>query len=626
MKAKYLSNLFFISLFLTACSDYLDVAPDNIATIDNAFTLRSQAEKYLFTCYAYMPHEGYLTESPSYMMGTELNKGNDQHYSITQNINSPYLDYWSCFNRASLWRGIRDCNIFLENVDKVPDLDYTDKLRWISEVQFLKAYYHFYLLRLYGPVPVIDKNQPINAKTEEVRVFRQPVDKVFDYIVDLMDTAITHLPDAIIDENAELGRITKPIALAVKAKILTYAASPFYNGNTDYKSFTNKDGTVLFPQEYDPQKWKIAAEAAKKAIDACEALGYKLYYFEETNQTGQLPDILRSEMNYRTAFTERWNSEIIWGLVNCRSSVTDYQRQAYPRWLDPATLNNTNGKGALTASYNYAELFYSDHGVPIEEDVTYDYDGRFNLKVATEDDRFQIKEGYATAKFNFNREPRFYASIAGDGFIWYGQGHYKLNDLLYVQGKQGQIASAVNVNGQSTGYYIPKFVYYTNVLSTTSDTYVQQNYPWPLFRLSELYLLYAEALNEAEGPTEDVQKYVNLVRERSGLPAVSEAWTTYSKRPDKFKSREGMRTIIQQERQIELCLEGQQFYDLVRWKKALSYYNKPFYGWDVRQETVENYNRLRVMRSVNFQHKHYLWPIKEYDLIINPNLVQNPGW
>ena len=68
------------------------------------------------------------------------------------------------------------------------------------------------------------------------------------------------------------------------------------------------------------------------------------------------------------------------------------------------------------------------------------------------------------------------------------------------------------------------------------------------------------------------------------------------------------------------------FYDLVRWKKALSYYNKPFYGWDVRQETVENYNRLRVMRSVNFQHKHYLWPIKEYDLIINPNLVQNPGW
>lgn len=628
-KIKYIA-LINIVLLTSACNSFLDVVPDNVATIEYAFRMRATTERYLFTCYSYLPQLGNRNTSPVLFGGDELwwvrESWSSNPWQIArgnQNINNPYLDYWN--DTYPLWRGIRECNIFLENIMDVKDVEEFEKRKWAAEVKFLKAYYHFFLLKMYGPIPIVRENIPVSASEEEVRVYRQPVDEVFDYIIELIDEAVQDLPDRVEDENSELGRITLPIAVATKAKILVYAASPLFNGNSDYATYTNKDGTKLFSQDYDPEKWVKALEACKHAIDVCHGLNMELHYFQETNLVRNLPEVLTLEMNARTAFTERWNSEIIWAHTN--NNARDLQVNAMPKTLPAAAVGFGPSEGHIAVPMRITNLFYTKNGVPIEEDVTWAYNNRFDLQQADASDRFQIKEGYITAKYNFDRESRFYANVGFDGGIWYGQGVYDPENAYWLELKLGQSGGKRGfLNHAVTGYHPKKYIYYTNVQSSTSSSYSSTNYPWPMMRLSDLYLLYAEALNEVNGPIEEVFEYLDLIRTRAGLPGVKYAWDNYSRTPDKYQTKEGLREIIHRERAIELALEGQRFWDLRRWKTALEEYNGVISGWDVDQETAEDYYKEKVIFNQTFSLKDYFWPIRQSDLIVNKNLVQSPGW
>jgi len=107
---------------------------------------------------------------------------------------------------------------------------------------------------------------------------------------------------------------------------------------------------------------------------------------------------------------------------------------------------------------------------------------------------------------------------------------------------------------------------------------------------------------------------------------VVESWTAHSRNPNKYTTAEGLQEIIRRERGIELALEGERFWDLRRWKAAPEELNQPISGWDVDQVTAEAYYRERVLYNQTFALKDYFWPIRENDLIVNKNLVQNPGW
>ncbi len=626
---RYISFTIFV-LILSSCN-YLDVVPDNVATVDNAFSMRNTAEKYLFTCYRYMPSHANITNNPAFTAGDEFwfyypflgftAPGWDIAHG-NQNVSDPVLNYWDGVSK--LYIGIRDCNIFLENVDKVPDLDDQERLRWIAEVKFLKAYYHFWLLRMYGPIPIVRENLPISAGVEEVKVKREPVDDCVDYIVQLIDEAAPDLPEVVTDELTELGRITKPIALSVKALVLVTAASPLFNGNNDYTGFTNKDGVALFNTTYQEEKWVRAAEASKEAIGSCDSAGMKLYTFTQGVSQYILSDETKIQMSIRNSVCEKWNSEIIWG--NTNSMAQSVQQNSTPPGLDPVNTGNTSTLGNLAPPIKMAELFYSKNGVPIEEDKTWDYAGRFKLRVATGNEKYQLQPGYTTAALHFDRESRFYADLAFDGGLWYGQGRLDDNNQWPIQCKSGQLQSRVSVNRYSvTGYWPKKLVNFENIIGTGS-TYTIRQYPWPVMRLADLYLLYSESLNEAYGPSEDAYQWINLVRERAGLPTVQESWSQFSKYPDKYKTKEGFREIIQQERLIELAFEGHRFWDLRRWKLAQNELNKPITGWDIEQKDAAVYYRERVLYKQTFLVRDYFWPIKEDNLIVNTNLVQNPGW
>lgn len=613
---------------ITSCQKYLDVVPDNVATLDNAFSTRIEAKKYLFTCYSYMPLDGNVASDPAILGADEewIRKEDVTSYGMAniargdQNIVHPYGRKWE-----TLYKGLRDCNIFLNNIDRVPDIDKSEKLQWQAEVKFLKAYYHFYLLRMYGPIPLIKNNFPINSGIDQVKRFRSPVDSCFNYIIRLIDEAEPSLPLTIYNPVQEMGRITQPIALSFKAKVMVYAASPLFNGNMQEAALKNKDGTQLFGQAYSKAKWDSAVVACKEAIDICKLAGLELYHYQQDVEQYDLSDTIMTQMSIRNSLCERWNSEIIW--ANTQAYVSSIQAQMSPHW-DFTKAGSLPAKGYFNPPLEIAAMFYTNHGVPITEDKTWDYTNRYSLQTAADSDKLYIRKGYTAAHFSFNRGPRFYADLGFDGGIWYGQGEFDDNDFLelyYLETKQGQTNAYSLHSGTLTGFFIKKLISYKNAFGEGND-YAIEPYAWPKMRLADLYLLYAEALNESEGPSEEAYHYINLVRERAGLPTVQEAWGKYSTNPNKYKTPKGLRKIIHRERMIELAFEGQRYWDLRRWKEAPEVLNAPITGWDVNQKDATAYYRRMVIFNQTFGLKDYFFPIMESTLLKNKHLVQNLGW
>jgi hypothetical protein len=200
------------------------------------------------------------------------------------------------------------------------------------------------------------------------------------------------------------------------------------------------------------------------------------------------------------------------------------------------------------------------------------------------------------------------------------------NGMFNIQSKIGQYSGKKQSRLYSiTGYYNKKVVNWNMVVSATSGA-SYESYPWPIMRLSDLYLLYAESLCENNKLTEALP-YLNAIRARAGLPTVEDSWTNHSKFPDKYKNQTGLRDIIHHERGIEMAFEGSRFWDLRRWKTASKELNSAIYGWDIVQESYEDYNNRVLLFNQKFiAPRDYFWPIKEYDIQINPNLVQNLGW
>lgn len=634
MKTKFLKYIATVGLILTSlsCKDFVDVVPDNIAVIEDAFETRDSAEKFLATLYGYMPTFA-STNNPALTGGDEITVNPNVSRNWPGHIMakggqsrvSPKLGYWGNDSVQNLFVALRDCNIFLDNIHLPFDLEAFERDRWIAEAKFLKAYYHFYLMRMYGPIPIIKTNIGV-SEIEAVRVKRDPVDDVTNYIVQLIDEALAEpeLPLVISDIGAELGRVTKPAAAALKARVLVTAASPLFNGNPDYANFTDNDGRKLFNSVLDDAKWTRATTACKEAIDITAEAGHVIY--KHLGADPRWSDSTVVKLDIRGALAEPWNEEVIWG-----ASFSPVSR-GFQSWCQ-AKVNPklTSESRETTQSFwspplNLTETFYSENGVPINEDESYNYTDRFLTSVGDADHRYHIKEGFETANLNFHREPRFYASLGFDGGLWEGHGMEDDESLFVVEGKKGQRAGRQDANRWSlSGYWAKKLVNWESVQSAPGAGWSSDAYPFPIIRLADLYLLYAEALNES-GQISEAYQWIDAVRSRAGLKGVVQSWADHSSLPDKPSSKEGLRSIIQQERMIELVFEGQRFWDIRRWKRAEEFLNAPIRAWNIEGEDTESYYNVISVGNFQFFGRDYLWPISEADIIANGNLVQNPGW
>jgi hypothetical protein len=629
-------------LACSACNSYLDIVPDDgMPSLESAFSLRSVAIRYLSTCYGFMPREGNLDMDYGFITGDELwapydrvtGRWTGNLFNIArglQSANNVYGDDW-----ADIYKGIRVCNTLIEQVGTVPDLPEWEKLQWIAEAKFLKAWYHFHLIRKWGPIPLVRENLSINASVDEVRVSREPVDECFDYVIELLNEAIPDLP-LKVQSRDELGRITKPIAVAMKAKITVFAASPLFNNNTDQATLANTDGTKLFKTDKtDAEKkarWDSAVVACREAIDVCREASMALF----RHQTRvSLNDTILLQLDLRNIITEKWNDEIIWTNNSILGSTDALQYLSSPNLQAAQYPDMPFLLSQIQPPLKIAEMFYTNHGLPIENDRYWDTINPYDLRDGDNSERWYIRRDYTTVKLNFNREPRFHAWLGFDGGIWYGQkpdvNDPLPGDLFWVACRAGGAQQKIGAEaGPVTGYYPKKLVHYQS-RQTGAIGYSTTPYPWPMLRLGDLFLLYAEAINESEGPngahSGEMFQYIDSVRSRAGLPGVKQAWDSdYSDTPGKYNNPDEMREIIQRERLIELSFEGQRFWDLRRWKKAYSEYEKGIYGFKATASRPEEFYQQILLADQKFGIKDYFWPISIGILEQNPNLVQNIGW
>jgi len=619
-----------------SCKKYLNVVPDDVATLSSAFTNANETEAYLFGCYSTLQSLADVRGNAGFSASGEIiwpypltdlttlgGLGGDDGFELMrgfQNETNPILNYWDGYNLGQdMWVAIRRCNTLLANINTPLDLPQYEKTRMIGEAEFLKAYFHYYLLRLYGPIPIIDVNLPTDASASQVRVKRQSVDSCFHYIVNLLDSAASKLPPIIQNVAVEDGRVTSAIALAVKAEVLATQASPLYNGNPDYSPMKGINGESLFSASSDPAKWQAALTACQAALAAANSAGAALYTLRINEPIVHASDSTLELLTIQGAVTDSWNTEQIWTL----NPGFGWQYMASPRVTSDAASNVFAVYSNFSVPIGESELFYTNHGVPITEDVSWDYNNRYTIQNGDSAHFYYIKYGYPSAKGNFYREPRYYADVAFDGSIWFGSGITDDNNANYINAVNGFASRVDNLRYNCTGYWAKKLVPWQTAFGQTS---VQQGYSWPFMRLPALWLLYAECQNEVNGPSATAYQYIDSVRARAGLPGVVASWAQYSNNPGKPASQAGLRAIIHQERRIELAFEGQAGWDLRRWKELQGVMSGPMQGWNVFNKTVQGFYQVTNVFQPLFGLKDYFVPLQTYDLTVDPNLVQNLYW
>jgi hypothetical protein len=623
------------------------------------FADRYAAEKMLASCYWALPRLGFQwSNNPSLMgsMETVLNK--DLRTTATlrlglgeDNATSPIMPYWNSTSSThySLYAAIRDCNTFLDNVEGVVDLPRMDKDRMIAEVLLLKAYMHFNLIRMYGPVCPLRESPPVSESTVGVRVYREKIDDCFDYVLKLINEAIDRnaLPNIIQARATELGRFTKCVALFMKAQALLYRASPLFNGNADYNSLLDpRDNQPYFNPVSNPQHWLDAAEACKEAIKYCEENGYhRLQSIEEYIPNKPISDDYLVMQNFRYAVTKPWTVEQLW-LNSSLRVVGRYYSQGYSEQSDciarfEAYSVSNPAPGRWSVPLQTVEKFYSSHGVPLEEDREWLdgadklYDNRFKPRRSDANYQKWIQIGEESAGMNFDREIRFYASLGFDRGKWYANGNNNMPDnelsCAVVKARYGEYSAGVMTSTgayNATGYW-PKKLVCDETVFTDANSLFQGNMVMPEMRYADLLLMAAEAINETKSqPDAEVWELIDRVRARAGLEGIVESYNTYAAEAyrDKPLTKAGMRTIIPRERAIELAFEGSYHWDVRRWKTAPQELNRLIQGWTLTEKDAEGYYQPATIYSQKFTLRDYFMPVPDADIIKNPLLVQNLGW
>ncbi len=604
--------------------NYLDIVPDETAQEKDAFSDPKAAERFLYTCYSYIPRDNHTQQSIDFLTGDEVvtpfeheafanfPKGN---YTAI----NPQLSYWK-----TLFSGLRSCYMLKKYVGDVPNLPRTKADDYKAQADFLIGYFHYLLIQNYGPTIIIDGVEDTNKPVEDFKG-REPLDKCVDFVVKTLDEAAKKLP--LTRKGDELGLATSVMAKALKGKLLVLAASPLFNGNSEfYTGFNNPDGTPLMPLEYREEKWVKAANACKEAIDLAHSAGIELYY-ATPGALGNIPEPMNMvERNLRFTFIDKDNTkELIWA---------DYRPEGNYDIQSKSAPYATNGKHAYNGTaptLAMVERFLTKNGLPIDKDPEFNYAKRYEVGEFAKDDKHG--EG-KTTKMNIGREPRFYAWITFENGYYEIAGNQGGNSIYsdqYKRGKNGAMLITKIMNGEPQGrngrnndYSPTGYLNKKGVHPKKTPNQFKINYAWPKIRLADMYLLYAEACVETDKMSE-AKTYLNKVRKRAGIPDVETSW---AKVPGATLDKKTMRDIVRQERMVELYLENQNFWDMRRWKLAEKYFGATPMGMNIQANNIEEFSKptpVDVERKFTSP-MNYLMPIPQGDIDKNKNVVQNPGY
>lgn len=641
---------FFAFLTFSSCEDYLDINKYvyDQTTMDSIFLSKARTEQYINGTAALLPDESLLTGS-DWGGGVTLPSGSGSDEAIIPfmlNGNSILYDQitetstkinpWS-----TCYKGIRKANIILANISKNQEITEMESRDYRGRAYFLRAYFYFYLVRLYGPVPIVpdvafDTDIDIAAASFE----RAPYDQCVEKICADFEEAAALLPLERIE--AEQYMPTKGAALAFKARMQLYAASPLFNGNTYYSDWKNSEGVNFISQTEDKSKWAKAAATFKRIIDLNKYELHTVAKMVNDKGTGTLPlpsTVPSANFPDGAGDIDPYKSY---------KSVFDgtYQPYSVKEYIYYATRSDSDDR------LYFPDAIGGNATFSVTQDMIDAYrmaDGR-SYSEATEAEKSYAAVGTSStfaleyqlsgnrAHRDDNREPRYYATIGFNHCIWPGtsfRGTEDLKNREVTYYSDGNAKSSTDNNWRNrTGYTCRKYIHQEDIGHWNST---KKSKVWPLARYAEVLLSYAEALNEmAEGTYTDesgtvvtkdaneIVKYFNQVRYRAGQPGITTADASDYTR---------MKEIVKHEWQIEFAFESRRYWDLRRWKDAYDAYNKPIKGLDVSATsakradfyTVRVWNTEVYMKRM-FSNKMYFWPIDRNVLQKNGKLVQNPGW
>lgn len=619
MKLKYIYILLICLPFSIASCDFLDVSDELSGDLDSyeeVFSNVDSSKRWYANAMSGVPDYSDIFPTSEFTLGIDGDAGLRNPWTcLADEINTPSMSRngmgrtdWNSATEAphrwnKMYRLIRQCNIFLEMAKDIPstgtnaaEITKEQMNEYKANVRFMRAYYHYLLFELYGPIPIVRSSFSLD---DDMDLERATVDEVVEFIDKELTEVAGELHQIPYTEVDYLAVPNKGVALAVRAKLWMYAASPLFNGEyTPALTLKTSDGRPLFPAK-DPSKWQKALDACQDFIDY--AKGY--YDLFKVMKNGQIdPEASLYEL------FQSYNSEVIWATSKTGWGGMDgmtFDRRATP-------VSEPNGLGEIAVLQELVDDFPMKDGLPIKATS---YLPKSPLYV--EDGSKADYNGVQVNKMFIDRDPRFYNTVMFEGRKW----HITNNVIYFHKGSSNDYTKS---KFPISGYLLYKR--FNRTVAKKSPGVSSKFRPSFVFRLADFYLLYAEALNEVEPSNENVLKYVNLVRERAGLPALEKLNPAIA--GDQVLQREAIRM----ERRIELATEGQRYFDTHRWMIAG---NKPgeggeggdFHGLNMAGEEAEFFQRTKCETRIFNPEKHYLFPIPLSEMQKSKGrLVQNPKW
>lgn len=615
------------TLLCTSCEDFLDRQEDENLTFDEIWLSRNYVRQYWLNCMSFLPNfdGSFIGDSDPYL-------GASDECTITYDRAYRYINFgtWNAstvpyYKMDSYYQGIRECNIFMQNVYNCTDPDVTkaELDKWYWQARFARAYYYFLMMCDYGPVFLVgDELLDFTASTEELYRPRNTWEQCVDYVVSEMTEC--DKADAVQRQygETEYGLATKGTCRAVISRLLLYSARDLFNGNTLYRDLRNPEtpdfpeqsGQNLFPQTYEANKWLKAADAAKAVMD----LGYSLYRAGNDNPYEDYYGITNVTWNSELIWTNRYNNRYYWGINTVPAGVSGYGG------VGP-TQQQVDAYAMKTGIYPITG--YESDGTPIADPAS-GYNVAAELELSTwnyPSSGWSLIGNYDVTAPNMykDREPRFYVTVFFGGNYWLA-GSSSYGPISFASGGNGNQSH----DYPKSGYLVNRF--YDHTLNSTQGNW--GNITFPVFRLGEIYLNFIESVLECknrgvalpDGYYDEAMRVWADLRDRAGLAPITDVY------PGANTAQ--LIDLCRKERRVELAFERHRYFDTRTWMIAPETDGGPMYGMNTNAtaggstNTPEEFWQRTVFETRVFNNNHYLYPFSQRELDRNRLLVQNYGW
>jgi starch-binding outer membrane protein, SusD/RagB family len=614
----YSITILSITIFFSCKRDFLDKKESNILTSEQVFgdpVLFQQFHDDIYSYLHYWPGDwacqsfgglGRIAYS-SFEGASDLAEASRSVAGTNASFN---LGNWSQLAFGArvelIWpwegayAGIRRCNVVMEKADGVPGLSIEKINKCKSEALFLRAFFYFELIKRYGGVPYITKSLNEN---DDMNFARDPYDTCVAKIVKDIDASMENLPIGSGQANVDFGRPTKGAALALKAKVLLYAASPLNTEPYNISSGSGNSDLFLIEQpNTESEKHQMWIEAAKAA--------YAVIQYSEDNGQYSLAD----SAHYLDIFYgDAKNSEVIYSRVDGLFSFNG--SKAFTGWISFADCGASKGYGGSAGTYptqNMVDMYeMADGSIPI---TGHNDDGSPIINASTSYDEQHMWE---------NRDPRLKLTVLCNQDMWQDRPveiWFDKNNLT-ISGTEMKDAQDYT----TTGYLCRKM--WPEKLRQGSTASVNMNWIW--FRYSDVILWYAEAMNQAYGPDADglgngrnARWALNLIRNRMN-PSFPYMRDVKASTKEQFMER------LLNERAVEFVYEEQRWWDIIRNKKGVETFGVPIYGARIYRTSKDPLTfeiTRRKLETRVFEDYMHKYPIPYSQMEKCSNLKQNPGW